>query len=188
MLYSLISLFLFFQTTATPASLAQEDCEICQEQFNELDLMSLQYSEEEFFKAQEVLECYDEANCPPPINLMITMSTFYLKEEANIPLAEALIVRATQSNPSAREIFSIKIAIGNLYKMKGWYEQAIKHYTSMLTVYTPEYCQYHVEVLKKIVLVYEKQEDYDNQLIYLNRIIENDCNNKDDSEEQIETQ
>ena len=179
MLYPLISLFLFFQTIATPASLSQEDCEICQEEFSQLDLSSVQKREEDFLKAQAVLECYDEIDCPPPGILLICLASYDIFKKLDLQRAEKLMVRLRKGSDQLNdsEFLFQNVLFGNLQKAKGDYKRYLEHF-QMLENELPKseiYCQYRMEYFKNIADGFNLLNDYENELLYLLRMQSTDC-------------
>ncbi len=180
MLYPLISLFLFFQTLANPISLAQEDCEICQEEFSQLHLMDAQEKVKEFSKAQIILECFDRTNCPPPPILLIVLAGYDIKKKEDLPRAEKMLVRLGKRNErdelSAIELFYFNLALGNLNIERGYFDDNIKKFKKLAEgVNSPEYCQIQLEYFKQIERSYAGKEDFKNQLVYLNKMLSVDC-------------
>ena len=181
MLYPLISLFLFFQTSVSPANPALEDCVICQEQYNDIspNLGLVQSKEVEFLKAQKVLECYDEANCPPPPLLLMVLASYDVNKKTDLPRAENLLIRLDKryDDLSDGEAYYYNLLLGNFFYTKGNYKRLIEKFKALEGELdsSQSYCQIRLEYLKQIEKGYGAQEDFKNQLVYLNKMLNLDC-------------
>jgi signal transduction histidine kinase len=179
MLYPLISLFLFFQTLSAPASFTKEDCDICHKQYGELVFDDTQRIEVEFLKAQKVLECFDAINCLPPANLLFMLISYDLHKKLDLPRAGNLLARLDKRLPqlSDREYAMFHETLGNFYFAQGNYNGILNLYDELLKELPDDdiYCEYRGQYHKKIARAYEGLKDYKNQLLYLNKVLSDDC-------------
>ncbi len=185
MLYPLISLFLFFQTSVPSEGPKQDDCEICQEEFSQLNLMNVQENEADFLKAEEVIECFEKAKCMVPARLLTTVAMYYQNVKLDIPSAEKLMLRAEKSSLDGFDDWAVVLGKGEIYKAKGWIDTAKKHYLNQLEIYHEGYCQYNNELLKQLAGVYLLEEDYENELICLNKILNSDCEKNEETQKGL---